>query len=103
MSPSLYFSYYLLYFSSISPLYVFSTIVHCSLCSYITPPILHLTPYQVNPLNHPPPPHPQNHPFHHLITHLQADLCIHPPFPLPLPHGPTCTCLSMQQPPNHTR
>src|SRR5258708_22106617 len=37
--------------------------------SYITPPILHLTPYQVNPLNHPPPPHPWNHPFHHLHPH----------------------------------
>src|SRR5258707_14833921 len=59
LSLSLYFSYYLLYFSSLCFL------CYCSLfppflyySSYITPPILHLTPYQVNLLNHPPPPHP---------------------------------------------
>src|SRR5258707_7772456 len=38
-----------------------------------------------------------------LIAHLWADLHICPPFPLPLPHRPAQTCLSMQQPTNQTR
>ena len=62
MSPSLYFSYYLLYFSSLCFL------CYCSwfplFLYYSSPTILHLTPYHVNLLNHPPPPHPQNCPFH---------------------------------------
>src|SRR5258708_17112301 len=97
MSPSLYFSYYLLYFSSISPLYVFSTIVHCSLCSYITPPILHLTPTMSTHLIILLLPILRTVLFNIriLITHIRADLCIHPPFPLPLPHTPARTHLPM--------
>src|SRR5258707_10196207 len=57
-----------LYFSSLcfSPLY-------CSLfllfLYYSSPTILHLTPYHVNLINHPPPPHPRNCPFCHLHPH----------------------------------
>ncbi len=62
---------FLLLISSISHLYVF--LHYCSLfllfLYYSSPTILHLTPYHINPLNHPPPPHPQNHPFHCLHPH----------------------------------
>src|SRR5258705_8951970 len=30
------------------------------------------TPYHVNPINHPPPPHPWNCPFHHLHPHRSS-------------------------------
>ena len=49
------------------------SLLYCSLfllfLYYSSPTILHLTPYHINPINHPPPPHPQNHPFHHLHPH----------------------------------
>src|SRR6266446_4129107 len=60
-----------LFFSSLcfSPLY-------CSLfllfLYYSSPTILHLTPYHINPINHPPPPHPWNRPFHHLHPHRSS-------------------------------
>src|SRR5260221_830872 len=60
-----------LYFSSLclSPLY-------CSLfllfLYYFPPTILHLTPYHVNPINYPPPPHPQNRPFHRPHPHCSS-------------------------------
>src|SRR5258706_14725976 len=44
----------------LSPYYITFPLLY-----YFPPTILHLTPYHVNPINHPPPPHPQNRPFHH--------------------------------------
>src|SRR5258708_2458772 len=59
---------YFLYFSSLC-----FSLLYCSLfllfLYYSSPTILHLTPYHVNLINHPPPPHPQNCPFHHLHPH----------------------------------
>src|SRR5258706_1879988 len=48
----------------LSPYYITFPLLY-----YFPPTILHLTPYHVNPINHPPPPHPQNHPFHHPHPH----------------------------------
>src|SRR5260221_1154809 len=60
-----------LYFSSLC-----LSLLYCPLfllfLYYFPPPIFHLAPYHVNPINHPPPPHPRNHPFHHPHPHRSS-------------------------------